>query len=341
MAESAAQSDETPQQRWKRVYERRVAFADLIDQMAKSQPRSHRKQIRDVSAFFRRDGSYDAAIVQPNVVAIAQPLLNDSGCEALSDDQLAKAVSDGFSSMSFQQTNIERVCQMMIYPALIITAVIFMYLGFAFFLAPEFEAMFKEFGLSLPPLTSGLLDAARFVRSVGWLIVVASFVFLLFSVCWLSSPGAFISSFGFLKKWFQNERQTMAGLAFHAAQLRSTGLSAQEAFAVANFAAGQTARAPDTSNDQPSTKAASSMALPPRYSLLEMALQQPANDANDRMLLEVAECYRRQMVTTSGWWIQWLLFGFQWLVYSCALFIVAAMFLPLISIVSGLTGSLL
>lgn len=341
MAELVGQSDETPQQRWERVCERREAFADLIDQMAKSQPRAYRKRIRDVSTFFRRDGSYDAAIVQPNVVAIAHPLLNVSGREALSDDQLAKAVSDGFSSLSFPQSNIERISQMMIYPALIVIAVCCMYLGFAFFLAPEFESMFKEFGIELPSVTSGLLGVARFVRNIGWLIGIVLIVFLLLSVWWLRSPGAFISRFEVLGKLFENERQTMAGLAFHAAQLRSVGLSAKQAFAVANFAAGQTSRAPDTSNDQPNAKATPRIALTPRYSLLEMALQQPANYANDRMLLEVAECYRRRVVTTSGWWIQWLLFGFQWLVYGCALLMVAVMFLPLISIVSGLTGSLL
>ena len=136
----------------------------------------------------------------------------------------------------------------------------------------------------------------------------------------------------------------MAELAFHAAQLRSVGLSAQEAFAVANVAAGQTSSIDTTKAKQFNGSAGeangdSTQIRISGYALLELALQKPANYANDRMLLEVADSYRRRIVTVSDWWIHWLMYGVQLMVMACVFFMVVSMFMPLISIVSGLTGN--
>jgi len=155
---------------------------------------------------------------------------------------------------------------------------------------------------------------------------------LLMAIVWLRTPGAIISRFKFLERVFQNKRYVMAELAFHAAQLRSIGLTAKQASAAATTAA----RLPSTNADKlfdgpPTTEM-------PGYPLLEFAMRQPANHNNDRMLLEVADCYRRRIVTVSDWWLQWLVYGFQCVVIAFVGFIVISMFAPLFSIVGGLTG---
>ena len=101
MAEMAKQFEGTPQQRWNQVHERRDALADVIDQLANGQPRTLRGRIREVSHFLRRDGSYDAAIVLPDVIAFTQPLLKTESRDTLSDEQLAWAASNGVNSVSY------------------------------------------------------------------------------------------------------------------------------------------------------------------------------------------------------------------------------------------------
>ena len=153
----AGQFESTPQQRWKVVHERRDALAEMIDKAAKAQPRTVRGRLRAVSQFLRRDGSYDGAIVRPDVIAFTQPLLVSGDQPTLSDEQLAWAASNGLNSLSYQPATIERLSQLMIYPTMIALASFGIYLGFSFFVAPEFEQMFYEFGIELPALTSGCL----------------------------------------------------------------------------------------------------------------------------------------------------------------------------------------
>ena len=191
--------------------------------------------------------------------------------------------------------------------------------------------MYEEFGIELPVTTNWLLGSARIVRSFGGLVAIMLGVSLLIAIAWLLVPGAIISRIPFLKNSLNNKRQVMAELAFHAAQLRSIGVSANQAFAAANFAAGLSSTKTEAVVDEDTA------IRTPGYELLQFALQQPANYANDRMLMEVADCYRRRIVTVSDWWIHWLVYAMQCFVMLCVLFMVVSIFMPLISIVGGLT----
>jgi hypothetical protein len=331
LAEPKGQLDDTLQQRWQRVYRRRDSLAETIDRMANTQPRQVRSRIRNVSNFLKRDGSYDAAIVRPDVIAFTQPLLQPSGDDALSDEQLTRAASVGLNSLNCQTSNIERLSQLMIYPAVIIIASIGIYVGFALFVAPEFEQMFEEFGIELPAVTECLLGLARIVRSFGWLMAIMMAALLAIGVLWLLLPGAFISRMKFVNNLFENKRKVMADVALHAAQLRSMGMSANQSFAAASFAAGLSNQEPDKTSNATTNQM-------PRFELLEFALRQPSNDANNRMLLEVADGYRRRTTTVSDWWIHWLVYGLQLFVMSSVVFLMISMFMPLFSIIGGLTG---
>lgn len=284
-----------------------------------------------MSSFLKRDGSYDAAIVRPDVIAFTQPLFQSGGDGALSDELLESAVSVGLNSLNCQPSNIERLSQLMIYPVVVIIASIGIYVGFAFFVAPEFEQMFEEFGIELPALTEQLLDSASIVRSFGWLVVIMMVALLTIGILWLLLPGAFISRIKFLSNLLENKRQVMADVALHAAQLRTMGVSANQAFVAASLAAGLSGRKPEETFDANTIQT-------PGFNLLEYALRQPSNYANNRMLAEVADGYRRRTTTVSDWWIHWLVYGLQWLVMLSVLFMITSMFMPLISIIGGLTG---
>lgn len=343
MAETATQFETPPEQRWKLVWERREAFADVIDLAARAHSVTVRGRARQVSSFLRRDGSFESAIVRPDVIAFTQPLVTDIRSQAIADEQLAWAASNGLNSLNCQPSSIQRLSQLMIYPALIAIAGFAIYLGFAFYVAPEFEQMFEEFGIELPSATRTLFGLASSIRSVGWLIGIVLVASLLVAILWLRVPGAFISRFRFLEKAVQNKRQVMADLAFHAAQLRTIGLSAQQAFAAASSAAGlpsanQGSPAMALEADANELSDGSGDVRVPGYALLQLAMRRPANHANDQMLFEVADCYRRRIVTVSDWWIQWLAYGFQCFVIACVMFIVLSMFMPLFSIIGGLTG---
>lgn len=300
--------------------------------MASAQPRQIRHRVREVAKFFKRDGSYEAAIIRPDVIGFAQPLIASASEETPSDEQLKWAAANGINSLDCQPSNLERFSQLMIYPAVVLFASVGIYVGLAFFIAPQFEQMFEEFGLELPAATNLLLGSARFVRSFGWLVAILMTAMLVLAFVWLLLPGAIISRIKFLKNLFENKRRVMADLASHTARLRRMGLPANQAFAAANFAAGLSNRKPDEVIGEAAT------IRTPGYHLLELALQQPVNHANDRMLVEVADNYRRRTTTIGDWWIHWLVYLLQCFIILGVLFMVASLFMPLFSIVSGLTG---
>lgn len=343
MTETKQQPEGTPEQRWQPAFEARDAFATIIDQLASEQSGSFRARVREISRFFKNDGTFESAIVRPDVIAFAAPLLNSTGHEPVSEKHLTWAAENGMSSLYCQPTSVQRFFQLMIYPALLAVAGFGIYLGFAFFVAPEFEQMFKEFGIELPTVTNFILDSARVLRRFAWLIGTLLVAFALFSVLWFFKPGLFVPRLRSLERVFSNKRHIMADVALHAAQLRSMGLSSQQALTTATSVSTKSSlklqtspSPPDLTHDEPIDGL--QMIESPAFALLSFAIQQPATEANNRMLFEVADCYRRRIVTVSDWWVQWLVFGFQWSIMACVGFLVLSIFMPLISIIGGLTG---
>lgn len=337
------QFENEPVQRWQRVYESRESLAGMIEQATRTQSSSLRARVREVSRFLRQDGTFESAIVRPDVIAFTVPLLESSGREGLTEGQLVRATQTGLNSIYCQPSSIQRFLQLMIYPALLVVASIAMYLGFALFVAPEFERMFVEFQIQLPSATTSLLASARIVRQFAWLIGLLLCALVLVATLWLLKPGMFMPRLGFLDQVFSNERQKMAELAMHAAQLRSIGLSSSQALAVVTRVSVRSStrqkavpfRTDHADSDPIDT---SNNIQSPKFALLDYAIRQPTSPENNRMLLEVADGYRRRIVNLSDWWVHWLVFGFQWMIMACISFLVLSIFMPLISIISGLTG---
>ncbi len=336
------QFENEPVQRWQRVYESRESLAGMIEQATRTQSSSLRARVREVSRFLRQDGTFESAIVRPDVIAFTAPLLESSGREGLTEGQLVRATQTGLNSIYCQPSSIQRFLQLMIYPALLAVASIAMYLGFALFVAPEFERMFVEFQIQLPSATTSLLASARIVRQFAWLIGLLLCALVLVATLWLLKPGMFMPRLGFLDQVFSNERQKMAELAMHAAQLRSIGLSSSQALEAVTTGAVRS-----SPEEEPNPSYADyvdndlidkNIIQSPKFALLDYAIRQPTSPENNRMLLEVADGYRRRIVNLSDWWVHWLVFGFQWMIMACISFLVLSIFMPLISIISGLTG---
>ena len=343
MTETEQQIDGTPEQRWQRVFESRNAFATIIDQVASEQSGSFRARVHEISRFFKNDGTFESAIVRPDVIAFAAPLLASPGHEPASEKHLTSAAENGLSSLYCQPSFVQRFFQLMIYPALLAIAGFAIYLGFAFFVAPEFEQMFAEFGIELPTATIFMLNFASLLRRFAWLIGTVLVAFTLISVLWYLKPNLFVPRLRSLERTFSNRRHMMADVALHSAQLRSMGLSSQQAFdaatsgSVTSSLEQQTIGSPPAASDHDQIDG-SQVIGSSGFALLSFAIQQPATEANNRMLFEVADCYRRRIVTVSDWWVQWLVFTFQWGIMVSIGFLVLSIFMPLISIVSGLTG---
>jgi type II secretory pathway component PulF len=329
-------------QRWQRVYDCRDTYSDTINRVASTQSSLLQARVRAVSSFFKKDGSFESAIVRPDVIAFAEPLLASIEHDRVSDQHFESAAHSGLNCLYAQPSAVQRFFQLMIYPAVLGITGFAMYLGFAFFVAPEFEEMFSEFGIELPGITRSLLISAKFVRQFGWLIAAILVTFTLMSVLWRLKPNVFVPRLKLLENIFSNDRLRMANLALHAAQLRNMGLSSEQARTAAVHAfdtdpihATELSRNHVTQNQAGNTI----MLQSSEFSLLHLAIHQPANPTWNRMLFEVADSYRRRILTRSDWWVQWLALTFQWAIMAFVGLLAVSIFMPLISIIGGLTGA--
>lgn len=353
MSDETDQFESTPQQRWDALGNHRNAYADQIDRLALTQPFRIRGRMKRVSAFLRTEATFSDAMPRPDVIAFAQPILMPRPTNDFSPASLAASARSGLSTLTNQSSSMERFFRLMIYPFIALVAALALLTGFSIIIAPEFENMFEEFGIELPPATAGLLRLAGWIRAFVWpiafLLVIGTLALLFLSL-------APLTGFGRLRRFeaaFTNRRKAMADAAFHAFQLRRVGVSASVAMlacATATRYAGLRrwlSQMATIWNQHPTTAenlAAGSLpsgdlaAGNSKFRLIGSAMRRPQSPANDAMLWEVADYYRRRTGTVGDWWVHWLVVAIQWMMIMFVLFIVAAMFMPLISIVSGLAG---
>lgn len=90
----------------------------------------------------------------------------------------------------------KKIIGAMIYPAVVITIAALIVTGIMYFVIPQFEEIFKDFGVKLPKITVLLLDMSRFIANeYGWAYILLSpfAIILLWKLIRISKGGRYFT----------------------------------------------------------------------------------------------------------------------------------------------------
>lgn len=211
---------------------------------------------------------------------------------------------------------------------------------------PVFERMFDEFGLDLPPSTNAVIAVSHWVRDGWWLVLL--FIGVVLSHVLLARLSATLDPrsryrYGAIEKWMTSASTAWAEWAWHIAMLIEAGLPQSDAVAIAGNASSKSwlARCSNAwagelrRGVQPFASMTHMDGNP--INTLTFALRLPRAEDQAAILHDVSANYHDRESSRRRWWVDWItpvtvaLIAFGIGVTACSLF------MPLISLISGLT----
>ena len=252
-----------------------------------------------------------------------------------------------------------------IYPLfiLIFSAMIFAAISIA--IVPVFEQMFFEFGLSLPGPTQFVFSISHIFQSIWfWLLFSVLCITLVVMLGMRLADNLRWLVWGSVDPWLStgySTRRSLGDLAWHTALLIEIGLGAEAAVKIAGAASRKDVMRRESSSlanhlgltnpgparmqnpladPQPETleDSAKNWYLGVPCHLLTHVLNVRQNDAQpSAMLREVASLYWDREQTKSVWILSWLQPVAVLMISLIVGFVVLALFLPLVELITGLT----
>jgi len=249
----------------------------------------------------------------------------------------------------------------LVYPLSVLLIAVLVLAFIAISIVPLFEQMFDEFGLTRPVATQWVFAVSHLMQSVWFWVVVAGLLAVpiaMLAMRALDRTHQFIS--GSADSWFspgRSTRHSLGDLAWHTALLLDAGerIDASVAiaaaasrkaavrqassqlplhFGVANPAAGS----PDGPLQNQSRSTATNRYLGVPCHLLTYALNTRQDGGKQSaMLREVAKLYWDREQKTSIWLLSWLQPLAVFMIGTTVGFVVLALFMPLVDLISGLT----
>jgi type II secretory pathway component PulF len=332
------------QERWQSVWNARSELATELEQMANDLPGQGRKQLRLLSKWFRGSAKLEDALLRPDVLAISMPLLKAESTPAGDRINIDHAMRMGFCSLGRNVSISRRLIRTMLYPILVLLACFAVGILFSFFIAPQFEEMFAEFGIELPKLTLAVFGFGQFIRRWWWaVLMMLTCAVTIFWILSRTGTGNRPANLSWLDQRLMSTRNALASWAWHISLLLEAGVPQREAMEAAGRATGNQhlrqvslaraalSDAEESVTDQPYFDS-------PKYRLLDQAMRVATSTGKIALLQEVAAYYWDRNRSIGDWWIQWLVSAILFMAGVLILLGVLALFMPLIAIVSGLTG---
>ncbi|MEM9589043.1 MAG: hypothetical protein AAGA03_17310 [Planctomycetota bacterium] len=351
--DESALTSERFQHRLDDVLERSRSIGDAILQQIPLLARSRRTEARSLAMKFRRGVRTNDALRNRDLLAICIPLVENSnasmtGREAsriIPETELAEQVGRGLQIWGTRtierDERLRRVVVAFTYPVLMLTIAMGILAAFAFLLVPPFEQMFDEFGLVLPVPTMALIGISQAIRqsALSVLAAVGGIVVLVFVV-----EGVVIAidrqsaMARFIRTRFRTRRSAIAEGMHLTADMLSVGLDANDSLKLA-------ARA----SDEPQllfavATANRSEAEPPGRGLplVNQAMVASSNGVLDRDQLatcfhDIADVYRCRDGAGQSLWAEWFSALATLMIGLMIFFVILALFMPLVSLITGLT----
>lgn len=319
---------------WSRVSGNEVAIANHLRSLSGVLPRGTAQRViavaRQMERIDKRGGMRDSmaqekALANHDLLAIVSPLLerahehhrNDPG-ELLADLQVGVCRLVRNSSI---QTSIVGIFA---YPGLLLVGLIGVMLLFSRSILPEFRKILIEFGIELPAPTKIIFSFGSFLEAAWPLAVFVAVLAALPMVVELCrSTGVASSVFRWVEGKLASKRSAVAAWARHAALLLQAGVDQDAAIKTSMLASKGWVRSGN---------------WPWKFGLIEEALKLEDRAAKIAVLNHTADYHDARHRNVVQWWASFLPPILLFLLAALVVFVMLSIFMPLISIISGLSG---
>jgi type II secretory pathway component PulF len=332
----------------------RSTIANVLQDNAAVFVGPQRWRLKQLSRFFSNPNlNANDLVHHPEALAVCLPLLKTlqspeaetSLHKAQSGEHIASAIRVGIER-AILATTTTRWGHLIAYPLTMVMLSLALLVFFSFNVIPIFERMFDEFGLDLPAVTSFVILLSHWAQA-GWWIVLVVFVAFILGLIVLRLNGNFDSSsrykFGAIEKWCTSTRAAWADWALHVAMLTEAGVTQPDAVEIAGRSSPKAWLARFSrawSNELRSGNQhfqSLSHVDGKSVNTLAYAIRLPSSVDRAAVLYDVAANYREWDASRTYWWLDWvnpltvtgIAFGVGTMLVS--------LFLPLISLISGLT----
>lgn len=337
------------EQNWKALVAVRHEFATELNRIGEELPGDRRRQINKITGWLKGEPKLSEALENPDALAVCVPLLQMARDSDVAVSEIAIAARRGFCLLGRSVAVGRRLFTLLIYPLVVLLAALGVWTGFSFWVSPQFEDMFKEFGIELPHLTKWVLQSSEIIRESWWivgLVLAVCFFFLILGSRQGSGRGG--SSQSWIDERLMSTRSALASWSWHLSLLFEAGIDQSVAFKSAANATGNK-RLRESSllwsslqSNVESSGAGDAQQRPyftsPGYQLLNRSLQLESRAGKIAMLRETAIYYWEHCRTVGEWWVYWLVSCILLMVAGAILLAIVSLLLPLISLVGGLTG---
>jgi hypothetical protein len=339
MQTPATPNENSLENNWGLIESSRSQMSTRIARLADSMSGIRAKQLRSISRWLSGSGGFVAALERPDVLCFCQPwveaVLVKPEQGQLSDADKVAAISKGVCKFEIGAASPVSLTPF-VYPTVAFLAWTLLIAFGSIFVLPGFEEMYAEFGIELPRTTLITFAVGRWFRSY-WILFFAVML-LVPIVSWVLlkiSQQNTSYSLGWIDRRLVRFNTKLSFWVNHVANLLTAGVDDSDAIRIAGRCSAST-RLQGVCNGYSCQEG--DHLLPATYPLINNSLLLKNRVAKIAILEETARYYRSHGRVVQGWWLAWLgraIVVLMWLTIAVS---ATSLFMPLISIVSGLTG---
>jgi len=247
----------------------------------------------------------------------------------------------------------KKIIGAMIYPAVVITFAGGIVVGIMIFVIPKFKEIFKDFDVTLPPITMVLLGSSEWVVAgkplPGWMMIILGPIglYFLFKLIRSSPGGRFVVDFVALKIPVLGnliQKQSVARFGRTLGTLINAGVPILEALKITRETSGNEIYGRALEKVHDSIREGESFAAPLRAANVVDGLVTNMIDVGeetgelDKMLLKVADNYEEEVDVAVASLVSLLEPIMVVVLGSIVGFIVIALFMPLVQLIQSVSG---
>lgn len=324
---------------WELVNKARPQMAEQIYLLAKTLSGARRRQLNSIGRWLDGSQNYEALLERPDVLCFCLPwlkaILSKPKQTPLTEEEMATAIRQGFCRFE-HSAPLPRNWTPFLYPTITFFVWLAMLTFGSVWILPKLISMFHELGIKLPHATEFVLGVGSWLAT-NWIpfFVVLLLPIVLFWVFLRISQRDRVYSLSWVDRRFSRFRFQLSVWASHVASLLSAGVDDLEAIQIAGRCSANS-RLKDSCRDF--TKGTQGDLLDrTKYPLINNSVSLNNRAAKIAILEEIGRYYRSLGNVVENWWLS--LLSKAMIVFICITvgIVVVSLYLPLTSIVGGLS----
>ncbi len=323
---------------WKFVAGNEAAIANHLQVLAEILPPATCQRAKGVARRLERslrrgDGMSRAetqrkALADRDLLAIVSPLLERAGDSAsgepMTESELLSDLQIGVCRLSRCGTAEGGIMGLFVYPGLLMVGLIGIVMFFNRMVLPLVKTIIDEFGIPLPRSMEIMLNVSNFIETAWPLLVCAALLAAApMIVEMFRRTGLALGLVQWIDDLLAGKRLAVATWVRHAALLLQTGIT--------DDLSGETLALPDKSWMR-------SGDLPWRFGLIEETLKLDDLPAKIALLNQTSDYFSARHRSAVQWWASFLPTILMMLIGGLFAFVIASTLMPIIAMISGLTG---